>query len=48
MSALEKFFAGAFVLIAIYLLFNAPNVSNVIGQFGSSSGDVFRVLQGRG
>ena len=47
MSALEKFFAGAFALIAVYLIFNAPNVSDVIGKFGSSSSDVFKTLQGR-
>jgi len=47
MSSFDKFIAGAFFLIALYLIFNAPNVSNIIGQFGKTSSDVFATLQGR-
>lgn len=49
MSLLEKFFAGAFALIAIYLfVFNADKTSQVIKAFASGSSNVFATLQGRG
>lgn len=48
MSTLEKFFAGAFALIAIYLfVFNANKSSEVISSFATGSAKVFQTLQGR-
>jgi hypothetical protein len=48
MSTLEKFIAGAFALIAIYLfVFNADKTSMVIKAFASGSSNVFQTLQGR-
>jgi len=49
MSVLEKFFAGAFGLIAIYLfIYNGDKTSKVIESFAKGSSGVFSTLQGRG
>lgn len=49
MSALEKFFAGAFGLIAIYLfIYNGEKTSQVIKSFAAGSSQIFTTLQGRG
>lgn len=48
MSALEKFFAGAFVLIAIYLILTSQQTGNIITSFATGSSQVFATLQGRG
>jgi len=49
MQAVEKFFAGAFALIAIYLVVvNSSGTSTVVGQLGNSLSNVFSTLQGRG
>lgn len=49
MTTLEKFFAGAFVLIAIYLfIYNGEKTSQVIKAFASGSSNIFATLQGRG
>ncbi len=49
MSTLEKFIAGAFGLIAIYLfVFNADKTSQVIKAFAAGSSNIFATLQGRG
>lgn len=48
MNTLEKFIAGAFGLIAIYLfVFNANKSSEVIKSFAEGSSNVFKTLQGR-
>lgn len=48
MTVLEKFIAGAFGLIAIYLfVFNANKTSEVIKSFAAGSSQVFTTLQGR-
>jgi len=47
MSSFDKFIAGAFFLIALYLVFQSENVARVIGQFGASSEGIFKTLQGR-
>lgn len=49
MSTLEKFFAGAFALIAIYLfVINGEKTSQVIKAFAAGSSNIFATLQGRG
>ena len=49
MSTIEKFFAGAFALIAIYLfIYNGDKTSQVIKAFASGSSNIFATLQGRG
>lgn len=47
MSTFEKFFAGAFALIAIYLLFNSKQAATVIKTIGSTGAGLFGTLQGR-
>jgi hypothetical protein len=47
MQAIEKFVMGAFLLIFVYLLFQAQNASQVIGTIGSTTGGLFGTLQGR-
>lgn len=49
MDFLFKFFAGAFGLIALYLIVsNADKVNTILSSFSRSSGNIFTVLQGRG
>lgn len=49
MSFLEKFFAGAFGLILVYLLVtNASGVNSILGGFASFNAKTFGTLQGRG
>jgi hypothetical protein len=48
-STIEKFFTGAFVLIAIYLfVINGPKTSQVIQSLAAGSSSIFATLQGRG
>ena len=47
MALVEKFVAGAFGLIVLYLIFNAQNFDQVIGGIASNSAGVFGTLQGR-
>lgn len=43
-----KFFAGAFALVALYLVVtNATQVNTILTSFSRSSGNIFSVLQGR-
>ena len=47
MGALEKFFAGAFGLILVYLLVrNASGVNQILTGFARGSSQVFQTLQG--
>jgi hypothetical protein len=47
MQAVEKFFAGAFALIAIYLVVvNSQGTSSVVSSLGSSLSNIFSTLQG--
>ncbi len=47
MSTVEKFFSGAIVLIALYLLLTRGG-GDLIKQISSGTAGVFKVLQGRG
>ena len=49
MQAVEKFFAGAFGLILVYLVvINSSGTSTVVNSLGSQLSNVFSTLQGRG
>lgn len=48
MSYVEKFFAGAFMLILVYLaLKDSTAVNEIFTGLSDSTGSVFKVLQGR-
>lgn len=48
MGAIEKFFAGAFGLVALYLLVsNASGANQVLKGLGSFNAQTFGTLQGR-
>lgn len=48
MDFLLKFFAGAFGLIALYLIVsNGRQVNDILTSFASSSSTIFRTLQAR-
>lgn len=47
MDFLVKFFAGAFALIALYLIVtNGNQVNTILKSFSASSSNVFTTLQG--
>lgn len=49
MDFLLKFFAGAFGLVALFLIVNnADKVNTILRSFSASSGNIFSVLQGQG
>lgn len=49
MQAVEKFFAGAFGLVLVYLVvINSSGTSTVVNSLGSQLSNVFSTLQGRG